>query len=99
MALRSGSLSRSLLSTVRSTQIRRSSSSSASSSSSLRGLIRPPAPPRTLRRPLFTTPRAMVGEFACVQSLTPMHNALAAARLTSHISVNARAFCELSQGT
>ncbi|KAE7999672.1 hypothetical protein FH972_004078 [Carpinus fangiana] len=97
MALRSGSLSRSLLSTVRSTQIRRSSSST--SSSSLRGLIRPPAATRSFRRPLFTTPRAMAGEFRGVQSLTPMHNALAAARLTSHITVNARAFCELSQGT
>ncbi|KAG6666131.1 protein NONRESPONDING TO OXYLIPINS 2, mitochondrial-like [Carya illinoinensis] len=94
MAWRSGSLSRSLLSTVRSSPIRRSSSSS----SSLPGLLRPPVPPRPHRRPVFSTARTMAGEMGSIQLLVPLHS-LAVARLTSHISIQARAFCELSQGT
>ncbi|KAK1300443.1 E3 ubiquitin-protein ligase CIP8 [Acorus calamus] len=40
-----------------------------------------------------------LGELACLQSLLPLHNVVSAARLTSHLSVEARACCELSQGT
>lgn len=40
-----------------------------------------------------------MGALACTQSLMPLHSKVAAAtRLTSHIAVEARAFCELSQG-
>jgi hypothetical protein len=39
-----------------------------------------------------------LGILGCTQSLMPLHNADAAARLTSHISVELRACCELSQG-
>ncbi|XP_076901654.1 uncharacterized protein LOC143556123 [Bidens hawaiensis] len=37
----------------------------------------------------------MLGELGCAQSLIP----IAGARLTSHLTVNVRAFCELSNGT
>lgn len=40
-----------------------------------------------------------VGALGCTQSLLPLHSAVAAARLTAHISTETRAFCELSQGT
>ncbi|XP_057449577.1 protein NONRESPONDING TO OXYLIPINS 2, mitochondrial-like [Lotus japonicus] len=87
MALRSGSLSRSLLSAAR-TIPRRSSIPRPSIRSHL---LHP-------RRPLVTVPRTM-GILGCTQSLLPLHSADAAARLTSHISVELRACCELSQGT
>jgi len=40
-----------------------------------------------------------VGILVCTHSLMPLHSADASARLTSHISVESRACCELSQGT
>ncbi|KAL5710225.1 hypothetical protein ACHQM5_020815 [Ranunculus cassubicifolius] len=80
-----GSLSRSLISTAR---------------SSLRSSAAPPPlprlrPPLAAPRRLFTNPRPI----GCAQSLIPLHSVVAAARLTSHLSVNARACAELSQGT
>lgn len=39
------------------------------------------------------------GELGCAQSLLPLHSMVAAARLTSHLSVDSRAWRELSQGT
>ncbi|XP_050378372.1 protein NONRESPONDING TO OXYLIPINS 2, mitochondrial-like [Argentina anserina] len=94
MALRGGSsLSRSLISAARSSALR--------SSPSLPSLPRSP-PLRNLgpasRRSLFSLP-ANVGQLACAQSLLPLHSAVASVRMTSHIAVEARAFCELSQGT
>ncbi|XP_026446017.1 uncharacterized protein LOC113346731 isoform X2 [Papaver somniferum] len=96
MAWRSaGSLSRSLLSTARASSVR---------SSPTLPRVRPspsPSPftssPRS-RTFSFTNPRTM-GELGCTQSLLPLHNMVAASRLTSHLSLNARAFTELSQGT
>ncbi|XP_020230345.1 uncharacterized protein LOC109811114 [Cajanus cajan] len=93
MAWRCGSLSRSLLSAARATPTR----------SSISGLHRPSSPSLRShllhpRRPLVTVPRSL-GFLGCAQSLMPLHSADAAARLTSHISVESRACCELSQGT
>ncbi|KAM3757021.1 hypothetical protein ACB098_02G156900 [Castanea mollissima] len=93
MAGRCGSLSRSLLCTAR-TSIR----SSSSSSTSLPGLRRSLPQRLHSRPPLLSSTRTM-GELGCAQSLMPLHSAVAAARLTSHISIEARAFCELSQGS
>ncbi|GAU26083.1 hypothetical protein TSUD_225460 [Trifolium subterraneum] len=88
MAWRSGSLSRSIFSAARTIPSR--SSLQNSSASSIRSHLLHP------RRPLVTVPRAL-GILGCTQSLMPLHNADAAARLTSHISVELRACCELSQ--
>ncbi|GAA0146295.1 hypothetical protein LIER_42903 [Lithospermum erythrorhizon] len=82
-----GSFSRSLMSASRASSFR--------SSPPLRRL-RPP--PSSSRRFSFTNPRTM-GELGCVQSLLPIHNIVAGVRLTSHLTVNAREFCELSHGT
>ncbi|MED6220413.1 hypothetical protein PIB30_044658 [Stylosanthes scabra] len=95
MAWRCGSLSRSLISAART--VPRPSSvprfhNPSSPSPSLRSHI------LHSRRPLFTLPRN-VGALGCTQSLMPLHSVDAAARLTSHISVESRACCELSQGT
>ncbi|KAI3991189.1 hypothetical protein MKX01_022410 [Papaver californicum] len=92
MAWRSaGSLSRSLL-TARASSVR--------SSPTLPRLRPSPSPftssPRS-RTFSFTNPRTM-GELGCTQSLLPLHNMVAASRLTSHLSLNAQAFTELSQG-
>ncbi|WVZ09260.1 hypothetical protein V8G54_013790 [Vigna mungo] len=93
MAWRGGSLSRSLLSAARTTPSRCSVTRlQRSSSPSLRSHLLHP------RRPLFTLPRT-IGILGCTQSLMPLHSTDAAARLTSHISVESRACCELSQGT
>ncbi|KAK9949061.1 hypothetical protein M0R45_004605 [Rubus argutus] len=95
MAWRCGSsLSRSLISTARTATVR--------SSPSISSLPRSPPLLRNLsstsRRTLLSLP-ANVGQLACAQSLLPLHSAVASARMTSHISGEARAFCELSQGT
>ncbi|KAL0356882.1 UNVERIFIED_CONTAM: Alpha-L-fucosidase 2 [Sesamum calycinum] len=50
------------------------------------------------RRLSFSNPRTL-GELGCIQSIMPLHTMLAGARLTSHLAVNVRAFCELSHGT
>ncbi|KAK1275970.1 hypothetical protein QJS04_geneDACA001666 [Acorus gramineus] len=95
-----GSISRSLIS-ARSTA---SSSIRRPSPPSLLPRLRPsslptPAPPRLQSRRLSFTPSRSLGELACLQSLLPLHSVVSAARLTSHLSVEARACCELSQGT
>lgn len=38
-------------------------------------------------------------ELGCTISFLPLHGVVPAARLTSHLSINARAFSELSHGT
>ncbi|KAK9941962.1 hypothetical protein M0R45_007652 [Rubus argutus] len=86
MALRSaGSLSRSLASSARVSLHR--------SAPTLRRL-RPPTSPAS-RRFSFVSPRNL-GELGCTLSLLPIR---AATCLTSHLTVNARAYCELSHGT
>ncbi|XAR52883.1 hypothetical protein NMG60_11021206 [Bertholletia excelsa] len=91
MAWRS-SFSRSVIATARSSTIR--------SSPPLSRVRAPPlaAPRLQTRRLSFGNPRNL-GELGCFQSLIALHNVLAAARLTSHVSVSARACCELSHGT
>ncbi|KAK1418242.1 hypothetical protein QVD17_27385 [Tagetes erecta] len=79
-----GSISRAMMSTAR-----------ASSSRSAPRLRPPPvtAPRFSTRR--LSSPRTL-GELGCAQSLL----SLAGSRLTtSHLTVNVRAFCELSHGT
>ncbi|KAM7516483.1 hypothetical protein LguiA_006066 [Lonicera macranthoides] len=91
MAWRCGSLSRSLISTARSSTVR--------SSPSLPRLRPPPLPGHRPQSRRLTSLGTIGGVIGCSQSLLPLHSVVAAARLTSHISVEARACCELSQGT
>ncbi|XP_054793359.1 protein NONRESPONDING TO OXYLIPINS 2, mitochondrial-like [Prosopis cineraria] len=95
MALRGGSLSRSIIAAAR-------TFSNHSSPPSISRLRRPPCPLRSYlldsRRPLIAVPRTL-GLLGCAQSLLPLHSAIADAHLTSHISIKSRACCELSQGT
>ncbi|XP_022896850.1 uncharacterized protein LOC111410641 isoform X1 [Olea europaea var. sylvestris] len=84
-----GSLSRSLMYTVRASTFRSSPPLAA-------GRLRPP-PVSAPRRFSFSNPRTL-GELGCVQSLMPLHN-MAGVRLTSHLATNVRACCELSHGT
>ncbi|KAA8531620.1 hypothetical protein F0562_006329 [Nyssa sinensis] len=93
MAWRCGSLSRSLISTARASTVR--------SSPSLPRL-RPTTPLHghcLQSRRLLNTNLRTIGALGCTQSLLPLHSVVAATRLTSHIAVDARACCELSQGT
>ncbi|CAH1437444.1 unnamed protein product [Lactuca virosa] len=101
MAWRCGSLPRSLISTARSSTIRRSTTTP------LPRLRPPPQPsPHTHSHRLRPGPTSSIpgfgtigGVIGCTQSLLPLHSVVAAARLTSHVAVEARACCELSQGT
>ncbi|KAL4347414.1 hypothetical protein GQ457_17G011510 [Hibiscus cannabinus] len=87
-----GSLSRSAMSAVRAPSIRTS----------------PPLP--RLRSPTSSAPRLQsprlsfapsrnLGELGCIQSFLPLHSLVPMAPLTSHLTVNVRACCELSHGT
>ncbi|XP_038888391.1 uncharacterized protein LOC120078240 isoform X1 [Benincasa hispida] len=92
MAWRSGSVSRTLMSTVR--------SSSSRVSSSVPQLRPPPlTAPRRLPGRHFSAASRSLGELGCVQSFLPIYSMTAASCLTSHLTVNVRAFCELSHGT
>ncbi|XP_023512880.1 uncharacterized protein LOC111777483 isoform X2 [Cucurbita pepo subsp. pepo] len=88
----SGSLSRSLISTVRASSLR--------SAPSLPRLHPPPlaARPRLQSRRLSFSTSRNLGELGCTQSLLSMH-IVGATCLTSHLCVSVRAFCELSHGT
>ncbi|KAL8195244.1 hypothetical protein R6Q57_025647 [Mikania cordata] len=81
-----GSISRALMSTARTASFRSTTPPSR---------LRPPP----VSAPLFHSRRLInprsLEELACAQSLVP----LAGARLTPHLTVNVRAFCELSHGT
>ncbi|KAG4925131.1 hypothetical protein JHK87_050671 [Glycine soja] len=89
MAWRCGSLSRSVLSAARFIP-------TCSSISRLHRSSLPSLRSHLLhsRYPLNTLPREV-----CMHSLMPLHNVDTSARLTSHISVESCACCELSQGT
>ncbi|KAH7848609.1 hypothetical protein Vadar_005095 [Vaccinium darrowii] len=78
--------------------LRRNSASidgSATSSSS-----KFPLPARSTSSPIrrFSSSRCP-SELGCVQSLLPLHSAVAAARMTSRLSTTSRSFKALSQGT
>ncbi|KAI4375960.1 hypothetical protein MLD38_013768 [Melastoma candidum] len=92
MAWRCGSLSRSFISSARSSAAQFRSSAPS----------RPPlsAAPRfqSTRRMSFAPARSM-GELGCTQSLLPLNSAVGVPQLTSHLSVSVRACCELSHGT
>ncbi|XP_022927655.1 uncharacterized protein LOC111792351 isoform X1 [Cucurbita pepo subsp. pepo] len=92
MAWRSGSLSRTLMSTVRSSSSRLTPSAPQ---------LRPPpvTAPRRLPARHFSAPSRSLGELGCVQSFLPIYSVTAASCLTSHLTINVRAFCELSHGT
>ncbi|KAK6159257.1 hypothetical protein DH2020_006571 [Rehmannia glutinosa] len=90
-----GSISRSLMSTARASAFRSSSPLSAARP------LRPPSVSSSRlnsRRLSFSNPRTL-GELGCTQSLMPLHSMLVGAQLTSHLTVNVRACCELSHGT
>ncbi|XP_004140720.1 uncharacterized protein LOC101202763 isoform X1 [Cucumis sativus] len=86
----SGSLSRSLISTLRPSSLR--------STPSLPRLRPPPLPsrPGLQSRRFSFSPSRNLGELGCTHSLLPM---LGTTCLTSHLCVDVRAFCELSHGT
>ncbi|KAK4260132.1 hypothetical protein QN277_003287 [Acacia crassicarpa] len=90
MALRGGSLSRSLIAIARTFPSR----------SSISPIRRPTSPLQPYLfdspRPFFTVTRGLLG---CTESLLPLHSAIADTHRTSHISFESRAFCHLSQGT
>ncbi|XP_018680188.1 uncharacterized protein LOC103982185 isoform X1 [Musa acuminata AAA Group] len=87
-----GSISRSLLAAAR-------SSSPRSSPAVPRLRSQPAAAPRLQRRRISFSPPRSLGQLGCAQSFLPLYSVVAAPRLTSHLSVSARACCELSQGT
>ncbi|XP_057427189.1 uncharacterized protein LOC130720552 [Lotus japonicus] len=90
MAWRSGSASRSLISTAR-------ASLRPSVPSPLPRLSPPPiAAPR--RRFSIPTSRNF-GPMGCTQSLLPLHSTMAVSCMTSHLAVGARSCCELPHGT
>ncbi|XP_071935604.1 uncharacterized protein [Coffea arabica] len=86
-----GSISRSLLSTARASTFR---------SAPAVPRVRPPTLSSLRLRPRrlsFAHPRT-TGELGCAQSLMPLCNVTAGAQLTSHLTANLRACCELSHG-
>ncbi|KAL7119054.1 hypothetical protein ACP275_02G039300 [Erythranthe tilingii] len=90
-----GSVSRSLMSTARSSAFR--SSTPLSAPRRLNPSSAPSSRPIP-RRLSFSNPRTL-GELGCAQSLLPMHSMVAGLGLTSHLAVNVRAYCELYNGT
>ncbi|XP_024958852.1 uncharacterized protein LOC112499813 isoform X1 [Cynara cardunculus var. scolymus] len=82
-----GSISRALMSTARTSSFR--------STAPLPRLRPPPISAPRLHSRRLGNPRTL-GELGCAQSLLPL---AAGVRLTSHLTVNVRAFCELSHGT
>ncbi|XVF45032.1 hypothetical protein PTKIN_Ptkin02bG0173200 [Pterospermum kingtungense] len=62
--------------------------------------LRPPtsSAPRLQSRRLSAAPPRNLGEMGCLQSFLPLHSGVPTACLTSHLTVNARACCELSHG-
>ncbi|KAG9440302.1 hypothetical protein H6P81_020467 [Aristolochia fimbriata] len=91
MALRA-SFSRSFLAAAR---------SATSRSASAAPRVRPPQPAglRPPRRSFTSSPPRLFRALGCAQSLLPLHSVVAGQSLTSYLSVEARACCELSQGT
>ncbi|XP_014512145.1 uncharacterized protein LOC106770837 isoform X2 [Vigna radiata var. radiata] len=92
MAWRSGSLSRSLVSTAR-------ASLRPSAPSALPRLRPPPLTAPRVQSRRFSMPATRnLGQLGCTQSLLPLQSAMAITCLTSHVAVSARACCELSHG-
>ncbi|CAN4082979.1 unnamed protein product [Withania somnifera] len=88
MARRCISFSRTLLSNSRPPTI--------NSSPSLQSLLGQRLHSRPSLSTILTRTNGVLG---CAQSLLPLHSAVAATRLTSHIQMEARTCCQLSQGT
>ncbi|KAL9245819.1 hypothetical protein vseg_019425 [Gypsophila vaccaria] len=97
MAWRSGSLSRAIFTAAARSPATRTS---AVNSTAFRRTPSPllPNSGTSTRRFSFANPR-FVEVLACSQSLIPVHSVVARAKLTSYVAVDARACCELSQGT
>ncbi|KAK9667167.1 hypothetical protein RND81_14G237900 [Saponaria officinalis] len=92
MAGRFGNVSRSLMSTTRSSSFLRSPPPSATHR------LRSPPPFAARHRP-SVAPLRSFAELGCVQSFLPFGNAAAMPCLTSHLSLDMRAFSELFNGT
>ncbi|XP_074313202.1 protein NUCLEAR FUSION DEFECTIVE 6, mitochondrial-like isoform X2 [Silene latifolia] len=90
MAARFGSITRSVMSTARSSSFIRSPPPSAAPRFRI--------PPSSRRHPSFS-PSRNFGELGCVQSLLPFGNAATMPCLTGHLSLDVRAFSELCNGT
>ncbi|GKV43205.1 hypothetical protein SLEP1_g50525 [Rubroshorea leprosula] len=86
-----GSLSRSVMSAARSPLLR-------SPPPVPRIRLSPSSASRLHSRRLSFAPSRNFGELGCVYSFLPLHSVVSTVRLTSHLTVNARAFCELSHG-
>ncbi|GLT76690.1 hypothetical protein SLA2020_483350 [Shorea laevis] len=87
-----GSLSRSVMSAARSPLLR-------SPPPVPRIRPSPSSSPRLHSRRLSFAPSRNLGELGCLHSFLPLPSVVPTALLTSHLTVNARAFCELSHGT
>ncbi|CAH2051857.1 unnamed protein product [Thlaspi arvense] len=51
------------------------------------------------RRFAFSSLSRNLGSLGCTQSFLPLYSVVASSQHTSHLNVNLRAFCELSNGT
>ncbi|KAK7265935.1 hypothetical protein RJT34_33560 [Clitoria ternatea] len=58
-----------------------------------------PKPPSSSASPRPTSLTRVAAEVRCVQSMLPLHSAVAVARMTSCLSVTSRSCRALSQGT
>ncbi|KAE9459409.1 hypothetical protein C3L33_08695, partial [Rhododendron williamsianum] len=83
----------SLKSAIKSNLRRNSASVDGSASSKF------PLPARSTSSPLRRLSSRCPSELGCVQSLLPLHSAVAAARMTSRLSITSRSSKALSQGT
>ncbi|KAJ1397318.1 hypothetical protein SESBI_31911 [Sesbania bispinosa] len=93
MAWRSGSLSRSFMSSTR-------ASLRPSTPSPLPRIPPPPTAAPRIQFRRFSRPISRnLGPLGCTQSLLPLHGTMAIICMTSHLSVSERACCELSHGT
>ncbi|CAH8361897.1 unnamed protein product [Eruca vesicaria subsp. sativa] len=61
--------------------------------------LRPTSSSSPGRRFTFSSPFRNLGALGCTQSFLPLYSVVSASQLTSHLNVNIRAFCELSNGT
>ncbi|KAB2050927.1 hypothetical protein E1A91_A12G021900v1 [Gossypium mustelinum] len=86
-----GSLSRSVMSAARAPSLR-------TPAPMPRVRLPTSSAPRLQSRRLSFAPSRNLGELGCVQSFLPLHNLVPMPCLTSHLTVNVRACCELSHG-
>eukprot|EP01018_Ginkgo_biloba_P002073 Gb_01016 [translate_table: standard] len=99
MANRCGALTRSAFATARSALHSKGISFTAEGKAASSKFSARIANDNTASPRRFTSISRLPAELACALSLIPLHSAVAAARLTSRLSVNSRNCRALSQGT